>query len=81
MQTKEIELNLLFKLLYLNSNLALTLCYFNPALNNPAETVTILVEDELGVPWVSERLFSHYKGLLIRVGSIDLFTDTAAILN
>ena len=36
LQTRSIKLNLLFKLLYLNSNLALTLGYFNPALNNPA---------------------------------------------
>ena len=34
--TKRIKLNLLFKLSYLNSNFALTLGYFNPALNNPA---------------------------------------------
>ena len=31
---KRIKLNLLFKLLYLNSNFELTLGYFNPALNN-----------------------------------------------
>ena len=36
LQTRSIKLNLLFKLLYLNSNFALTLGYFNPALNNSA---------------------------------------------
>ena len=34
---KEIKLNLLFKLSYLNSNLALTLGYLNPASNNPVQ--------------------------------------------
>ena len=43
--TKRIKLNLLFKLSYLNSNFALTLGYFNPALNNPAlmyQRITVL---------------------------------------
>jgi len=35
--TKRIETELLFKLLTLNSNLALTLGYLNPALNNSAQ--------------------------------------------
>ena len=35
---KRIKLNLLFKFSYLSSNFALTLCYLNPALNNPALT-------------------------------------------
>ena len=33
---KKNKLNLLLRLSYLNSNFALTLCYLNPALNNPA---------------------------------------------
>ena len=37
MQTKRIKLNLLLKLLYMNSKLALTLSYLNPALNNPTQ--------------------------------------------
>ena len=36
LQSERIRLNLLFKLLYLNSNFALTLAYLNPALNNLA---------------------------------------------
>ena len=32
-----IKLNLLFTLLYLTSNFALTLDYLSPALNNPAQ--------------------------------------------
>ena len=34
-------MNLLFKLSYLNSNFALTLGYFNPALNIPALYVSL----------------------------------------
>ena len=37
--TKRIEVNLLFKLSYLNSNFALTLGYLNPALNDPAQSL------------------------------------------
>ena len=33
---------MLFKLLNLNSNLALTLGYLNPALNNSAQNVTLM---------------------------------------
>ena len=36
LKTKRIKLNLLFMLLHLNSNFALTLDYLNPALNNSA---------------------------------------------
>ena len=36
MQTKRIKTEMLFKLSNLNSNLALTLGYLNPALNNSA---------------------------------------------
>ena len=39
LQTKRIELNLLFKLLYLNSNFALPPAYLNPALKKPARWV------------------------------------------
>ena len=34
-------MNLLFKLLYLNSKLELTLDYHNPALNNPALVIML----------------------------------------
>ena len=36
LMTERIKVNLLFKPSNLNSNFALTLGYFNPALNNPA---------------------------------------------
>ena len=37
MSTKRIKTEMIFKLSYLNSNLALTLGYLNPALNNSAQ--------------------------------------------
>ena len=39
LQRKRIKTEMLFKLLNLDSNLALTLGYFNPALNNPAQMI------------------------------------------
>ena len=53
-KARRIKLNLLFKLSYLNSNLALTLGYLKPALNNPAhlengfKTVRFRCPDSLG---------------------------------
>ena len=35
-----------FKLSYLNPNLALTLGYLNPALNNSAQTIFVLINDK-----------------------------------
>ena len=44
--TKRIKTEMLFKLSNLNSNLALTLCYLKPALNNSALT---LINDGMNI--------------------------------
>ena len=43
LQTKRIKSEMLSQLSYLNSNLALTLGYLNPALNNSALVITSLL--------------------------------------
>ena len=43
LQTKRIQLNLLLRRSYLNSNFALTVGYLNPALNNLALNRTVVV--------------------------------------
>ena len=43
--TKTIKLKLLSKLSFLNSNVALTLGYLNPALNNSAQQVITMVTE------------------------------------
>ena len=50
--TKRIKLNLLFNPSYLNSNLALTLGYLNPALNNPAQAPVVQKVDS-AIHWIS----------------------------
>ena len=59
MQTKRIKLNLLFKLLYMNSKLALTLGYLNPALNNPAQKAGCSNHVAVSLIFVITNIYSH----------------------
>ena len=47
--TKRIELNLLFKLSYLNLSFELTLGYLNPALNNSALETNAVADPDLQI--------------------------------
>ena len=59
LQTKGIKLYLLFKLLYLNSNFLLTLCYLTPVVqSNISGWCSISYENFFTQMWASFKIFS-----------------------
>ena len=73
------KLNLIFKLLYLNSNFALNLGYLNPALNNPTQTHPRTYKSSTNTG--SEKLVDINKYPACRNKSIHVGSSTISALN
>ena len=65
LQTKRIKTEMLFKLSYLNSNLALTLGYLNPALNNSALVFYYLLMAPVCICWWCVFIYVVHNAQLI----------------